>query len=198
MQAYFGGSLSLFAVVVFCIVAAIFEFILHCQGCKPPTSSNIENWLGRNGRWRNISHGTWGHLSKKYSWLWLICLNYSGIPEFMRELNSHVNGKITSNNAKNWNFRVGESSGKFSTLIWRPGEYGPESGVSQIIRESWQHCHCRGKLGRVEMVTGHGLGEVGFFFRIQHDDRYTLTKTIRTLEENTCNTGHSHLCRFLL
>ena len=57
-----------------------------------------------------ISHATWVHLSKKYSWFWLICLNYSGIPEFMRERNSHVNGKITSNNAKNWNFRVGESS----------------------------------------------------------------------------------------
>ena len=38
------------------------------------------------------------------------------------------------------------------------GRNGPESGVSQIVRESWQHCHCRGKLGRVGMSTG--LGQV--------------------------------------
>ena len=42
------------------------------------------------------------------------------------------------------------------------GSNGPESGVSQIARESWQQCHWRGKLGRVEMVTG--LEEVVFFF----------------------------------
>ena len=34
------------------------------------------------------------------------------------------------------------------------GRNGPESGVSQIVRESWQHLHCRGKLGRVGKATG--------------------------------------------
>ena len=29
--------------------------------------------------------------------------------------------------------------GRFHTLIWRPGRYGPNSGVSPIIRETWQH-----------------------------------------------------------
>ena len=107
----------------------------------------------------DISHRTWIHLSKKHSWFWLICLNYSGIPEFVRELNSHVNGKITSNNTKNWNFRFGESSlQEMANCGDFPGRNGPESGVSQIVRESWQHCHCRGQLGRVGMATS--LGQV--------------------------------------
>ena len=28
---------------------------------------------------------------------------------------------------------------RFHTLIWRPGRYGPNSGVPPIIRETWQH-----------------------------------------------------------
>ena len=128
-----------------------------CANCSLyPALSTFET----NFFWDKISHGTWVHLSKKYSWFWLICLNYSGIPEFMRKLNSHVNGKITSNNAKNWSFRVGESwvYKKWQTAAMireifnsntDTGRNGPESGVSQIVRKSWQHCHCRLKLGRV-------------------------------------------------
>ena len=51
---------------------------------------------------------------------------------------------------KIWNFMVGKSSPQeIATLAiireisdpdLETGRYGPKSGVSQIMRESWQHC----------------------------------------------------------
>ena len=35
--------------------------------CQPPTSSNIENWLGVADRWHHITHRTWCYLCKKNS-----------------------------------------------------------------------------------------------------------------------------------
>ena len=46
------------------------------------------------------------------------------------------------------------------------------------------------------MVTG--LEEVFFFFFLEFNMTVTLAETIRTLEENTCNAGHSYLCFFSL
>ena len=114
------------------------------------------------------------------------------------------------------------------------GRNGPESGVSQIVRESWQHCHCRGKLGRVGRSTGLGqvslrceqalqfgqakraslffarltwLAQIGELARMLRTSCFflefnmttvTLAETIRTPEENTCNTGHFYLFFFSL
>ena len=36
----------------------------NIQGCQSPTSSNIENWSGRDDKWRHNVHGTWRHLWK--------------------------------------------------------------------------------------------------------------------------------------
>ena len=39
--------------------------MLYECSCQPPTSSNIENWLGVADRWHHITHRTWCHLCKK-------------------------------------------------------------------------------------------------------------------------------------
>ena len=74
-------------------------------------------------------------------------LNYSGIPKFMRKRSMLTVAQTTQNI---WNFMVGKSSlqeiatlaiiQKISESNMETGKYGPKSGVSRIIWESWQQC----------------------------------------------------------
>ena len=75
------------------------------------------------------------------------CLNYSGIPEFMRKRSMSTVAQTMQNI---WNFMVGKLSlQEIATLAiiqeisysnLETGRYSPQSGVPRIIRENWQHC----------------------------------------------------------
>ena len=117
----------------------------HAPGCQLPTSSNIENWQGRDNRWchnaRNMTTFVQKSIQKNVVGIvpfvpdWFTshqshyCLYYNGIPGFLRK-GSMLN---SSNNAKylkfGWqkvesirNCKLRQLSGRFQTLIWRPGE----------------------------------------------------------------------------
>ena len=72
---------------------------------------------------------------------------YNGIPEFVMKRWIYLNSKIAQTTQINiWNFtiymkcKLRRLSGRFQTLIRETGRNGSKSRVSQIIRESWQHC----------------------------------------------------------
>ena len=118
------------------------------QGCQPHTTANIENWWGRDYKWRHNAQGTWRHLWKKCIkrccgncniWAnWFTshqsqyCLLCNGIPEFVREcsmltVKSWNNAKYSKKFycRKVHSTRIGKLwrlSGRFQTLICRPGE----------------------------------------------------------------------------
>ena len=67
-----------------------------------------------------------------------------------QNLSGNVNVPAVAQTTQNiWKFMVGKSSVQeiaILVIIWEisdsnleTGRYGPESGISRIIRESWQH-----------------------------------------------------------
>ena len=77
----------------------------------------------------------------------LIVAYYSGMPEFMRK---HSMLTVAQTMQNIWHLMVGKSSlQEIATLAiiqektdsdLETGRYGPKSGVSWIMQESWQHC----------------------------------------------------------
>ena len=73
-----------------------------------------------------------------------------------QNLSGNVNVPAVAQTTQNiWKFMVGKSSLQeiaILVIIWEisdsnleTGRYGPESGISRIIRESWQHWICNSK-----------------------------------------------------
>ena len=136
------------------------SYLVQIQGCQPHMSSNIENWWERGDRWRHNAQHMMSFVEKKNvrkrcCWncnIWPnwftshqshYCLYYNGIPEFVRKrsmlnvvqyLKFHCQKVESTRNGK-----LRRLSGRFQTLIWRPGETVQNlEYVSWIIRESWQ------------------------------------------------------------
>ena len=76
-----------------------------------------------------------------------------------------VNIKIAQTTQKRWKFKVGKlillKKWQTSAIIWEisysnleTGRYAPKSGVSQVIRESWQLCFCDSFLMEKEKARG--------------------------------------------
>ena len=121
------------------------------QGCQPLTSSNIENWQGRDNRWchnaRNMTSFVQQNMQKRCCWncnifLYLIGLlppppitlllkYYNGILCFLRK-RSMIKVKIAQTMQNILNFIDRKSN-------LETGRNGSKSGVSRIIRESWLH-----------------------------------------------------------
>ena len=103
------------------------------QGCQPPTSSNIENWWGRDDRWRHNARHITSFVKKKKRakrccWncsIWpnwftshqsYYCLYYNGLQEFVR--------KIAQATQNIWNFIVTKSNPQETTNFGDyPGDF---------------------------------------------------------------------------
>ena len=81
---------------------ATYIVVIAMQGCQLPTPSHIENWWGREGRWRHnarlMTSFVKKYARKRSCWncnIWpnwftshqshCNCLYYNGIPEFVRK-----------------------------------------------------------------------------------------------------------------
>ena len=94
------------------------------QGCQPPTSSNIENWWGRDDRWHhNTRHMTslWKNVQKRCYWNFNIWPNWftSYLQSLLRIWQRHtrfcekmfdVNSKVDQIRQRIWNFIVKKSN----------------------------------------------------------------------------------------
>ena len=162
------------------------------QGCQPPTSSNnkiIENSKGRNDRWRHIARHdvTW---AKNARWFWstyiapkqfIFSHSIAYITVEYQKLWGNVMLMVTQTRQNIWHFMVVKSSPQeIATLAiireisdsnLETVRYGPKSGVSQIIQESWQRRWSQRCLNFLVILECISLNYVEY----EYDHYYSLT-----------------------